>query len=151
VTRAAQPRRPVVIEVEQVCKSYEVGEIAVHALRGVDLTVRRGEYVAIMGTSGSGKSTLMHILGCLDIPTSGVYRLGGIDVATLDEDSLSDVRNRQIGFVFQSYYLVPRTRAAPGRPGLARESSAVRDVRRPAAARRDRPRARHQSLDDPRR
>ncbi|HEY3772890.1 MAG TPA: ABC transporter ATP-binding protein [Solirubrobacteraceae bacterium] len=105
---AAQPR---VIEVRDVDKRYAVGDIAVHALRGVSMTVGRGEYVAIMGASGSGKSTLMHILGCLDVPTSGSYRLGGIDVSTLDEDDLSDVRNRQIGFVFQSFNLIPRTRA----------------------------------------
>jgi putative ABC transport system ATP-binding protein len=100
-----------VIEVRDVDKRYAVGDIAVHALRGVSMTVGRGEYVAIMGASGSGKSTLMHILGCLDVPTSGSYRLGGIDVSTLDEDDLSDVRNRQIGFVFQSFNLIPRTRA----------------------------------------
>jgi putative ABC transport system ATP-binding protein len=100
-----------VIEIRDVHKRYEVGDIAVHALRGVSLTVGRGEYVAIMGASGSGKSTLMHIIGCLDVPTSGTYRLGGVDVSTLDEDDLSDVRNRQIGFVFQSFNLIPRTRA----------------------------------------
>ena len=103
--------RPVVIEVRDLHRSYEIGDIAVHALRGMNLTVRRGEYVAIMGASGSGKTTLMNILGCLDVPTSGSYRLGGIDVSTLGEDDLSDVRNRQIGFVFQSFNLIPRTRA----------------------------------------
>jgi putative ABC transport system ATP-binding protein len=100
-----------VIEVRDVHKRYAVGDVAVHALRGVSLTVGRGEYVAVMGASGSGKSTLMHILGCLDVPSAGSYRLGGIDVSTLDEDDLSDVRNRQIGFVFQSFNLIPRTRA----------------------------------------
>jgi putative ABC transport system ATP-binding protein len=108
---AAPAARPRVIEIRDVHKRYEVGDIAVHALRGVSLTVGRGEYVAIMGASGSGKSTLMHIIGCLDVPTSGTYRLGGVDVSTLDEDDLSDVRNRQIGFVFQSFNLIPRTRA----------------------------------------
>ncbi len=100
-----------VIEISDVGKTYELGDIAVHALRGVSVQVHRGEYVAIMGTSGSGKSTLMHILGCLDVPTAGAYRLGGADVSALDEDELADVRNRQIGFVFQSFNLVPRTRA----------------------------------------
>jgi putative ABC transport system ATP-binding protein len=109
-SEAALPR-PQVIDVRDVHKRYAVGDIAVHALRGVSLTIGRGEYVAIMGASGSGKSTLMHIIGCLDVPTSGSYRLGGIDVSTLDEDDLSDVRNRQIGFVFQSFNLIPRTRA----------------------------------------
>jgi putative ABC transport system ATP-binding protein len=103
--------RPVVIEVRDVVKSYEVGDVAVHALRGVNLSVDRGEYVAIMGTSGSGKTTLMNILGCLDVPTAGSYLLRGIDVSTLGEDDLADVRGRQIGFVFQSFNLVPRTRA----------------------------------------
>jgi putative ABC transport system ATP-binding protein len=100
-----------VIEVTDVLKTYELGGIAVRALRGVSLEIERGEYVAIMGPSGSGKSTLMHILGCLDMPTSGSYRINGVDVRGLDEDDLSDLRNRYIGFVFQSFNLIPRTRA----------------------------------------
>jgi putative ABC transport system ATP-binding protein len=83
----------------------------VPALRGVSLHVERGEYVAIIGASGSGKTTLMNILGCLDTPTGGTYRLNGLDVRGIDEDPLSDVRNRMIGFVFQSFNLIPRTRA----------------------------------------
>jgi putative ABC transport system ATP-binding protein len=100
-----------VIQVTDVLKTYELGGIAVRALRGVSLEIERGEYVAIMGPSGSGKSTLMHILGCLDMPTSGSYRINGVDVRGLDEDDLSDLRNRYIGFVFQSFNLIPRTRA----------------------------------------
>jgi putative ABC transport system ATP-binding protein len=100
-----------VIDVRDVRKTYELGDIAVHALRGVSLRVERGEYVAIMGASGSGKSTLMNIVGCLDLPTSGAYLLRGLDVRDVEEDALSDVRNRFIGFVFQSYNLIPRTRA----------------------------------------
>jgi putative ABC transport system ATP-binding protein len=100
-----------VIDVRDVSKTYQMGDIAVHALRGVSLQVARGEYVAIMGASGSGKTTLMNILGCLDTPTRGSYRLDGLDVCGADEDSLADVRNRYIGFVFQSFNLIPRTRA----------------------------------------
>jgi putative ABC transport system ATP-binding protein len=100
-----------VIELEGITKTYELGDIAVRALRGVTATIERGEYVAIMGQSGSGKSTLMNILGCLDAPTSGRYRLNGLDVALADEDDLADLRNREIGFVFQSFNLIPRTRA----------------------------------------
>jgi putative ABC transport system ATP-binding protein len=103
--------RPPVIDLDDVAKTYQIGDISVHALQGVSAIVQRGEYVAIMGASGSGKSTLMNILGCLDIPTSGIYRLNGIDVRTSDEDDLADLRNREIGFVFQSYNLIPRTRA----------------------------------------
>jgi len=100
-----------VIDVRDVHKTYEIGDIAVHALRGVSLRIERGEYVALMGHSGSGKSTLMNIIGCLDTPTAGAYLLRGLDVGKLDEDALSDVRNRFIGFVFQSFNLIPRTRA----------------------------------------
>lgn len=97
-----------VIRLENVWKHYRVGESVVKALDEVELTVRRGEYVAIMGPSGSGKSTMMNILGCLDTPTGGRYYLGGTDVSGMDDDSLSEVRNREIGFVFQSFNLLPR-------------------------------------------
>jgi putative ABC transport system ATP-binding protein len=100
-----------VIDLDDVHKTYVVGEISVRALRGITLQVERGEYVAIMGSSGSGKSTLMNILGCLDLPTSGAYRLGGLDIGGADQDDLADLRNREIGFVFQSFNLIPRTRA----------------------------------------
>jgi putative ABC transport system ATP-binding protein len=100
-----------VIELREVYKTYRVGEILVHALRGISLAVRRGEYVAIIGSSGSGKSTLMNIVGCLDAPTGGSYRLNGMDAREAGEDDLADLRSREIGFVFQSFNLIPRTRA----------------------------------------
>ncbi|GAA1795398.1 ABC transporter ATP-binding protein [Luedemannella flava] len=106
----ARHARPV-LDVRDVVKTYGEGDTAVHALRGVSLTVARGDYVAIMGSSGSGKSTLMNILGCLDVPTSGRYLLDGVDVSTLSDRQLALVRNRRIGFVFQSFNLIPRTTA----------------------------------------
>jgi putative ABC transport system ATP-binding protein len=100
-----------VLDVRDVTKVYGQGGTAVQALRGVSLTVERGDYVAIMGASGSGKSTLMNILGCLDVPTTGSYLLDGTDVGTLDDRRLAIVRNRKIGFVFQSFNLIPRMSA----------------------------------------
>jgi len=95
-----------VIHIKNVEKTFQVGEIPVRALRGVDLTIAKGAFVAIMGPSGSGKSTLLNILGCLDRPTSGEYLLGGEDVAKMDDDTLSAVRGKRLGFIFQSYNLI---------------------------------------------
>src|SRR5215813_8246787 len=103
--------RDVVIRLERIHKIYRMGDIEVHALRGVSLEIRRGEFVAIMGPSGSGKSTMMNIIGCLDRPTKGQYFLEGIDVSTVDKAGLADIRNKSFGFVFQSFNLVPRTSA----------------------------------------
>ncbi|MEV4623094.1 ABC transporter ATP-binding protein [Asanoa sp. NPDC049573] len=100
-----------VLDVREITKVYGEGAATVHALRGVSLSVERGEYVAIMGSSGSGKSTLMNILGCLDIPSTGQYLLDGVDVSRLNDRQLALVRNRRIGFVFQSFNLIPRTTA----------------------------------------
>jgi putative ABC transport system ATP-binding protein len=109
--RRLAPSNVPVVDLQDVRKTYSIGRIAVHALRGITFRVERGEYVAIIGASGSGKTTLMNIIGCLDSPTSGIYRLNGHDVRGVDEDSLADVRNHEIGFVFQSFNLIPRTRA----------------------------------------
>jgi putative ABC transport system ATP-binding protein len=100
-----------IIRLEQVSRTYEMGRFAVHALADVSLTVAEGEFLAIVGPSGSGKSTMMNIVGCLDRPTSGQYVLAGTPVAKLDDDGLARVRSRTIGFIFQSYNLLPRTSA----------------------------------------
>ncbi len=96
------------IELRDVYKIYQMGDTAVHALDGVTLTVDRGEFVAIVGQSGSGKSTAMNIIGCLDVPTSGTYHLGGVDVSTMDDDQQAEIRNRMLGFIFQQDNLIPK-------------------------------------------
>jgi putative ABC transport system ATP-binding protein len=100
-----------VIQLAEIHKIYHTGEVDVHAVRGITLEIMPGEFVAIMGSSGSGKSTLMNLIGCLDRPTQGDYRLDGIDVSTLDRNALADIRNRKIGFVFQGFNLLARTTA----------------------------------------
>jgi putative ABC transport system ATP-binding protein len=102
---------PAVVQIDEVHKIYDSGEIPVHAVRGVTLTIEKGEFVAVMGASGSGKSTMMNLFGCLDRPTKGRYRLDGTDVAGLDRDQLADIRNQKLGFVFQGFNLLARTTA----------------------------------------
>jgi putative ABC transport system ATP-binding protein len=97
-----------VIEIHDIVKNYQIGSVIVRALRSVSVTINRNEYVAIMGPSGSGKSTLMNLLGCLDTPTSGVYILNGTDVSKMADDYLAEIRNKEIGFVFQTFNLLPR-------------------------------------------
>ena len=140
ISRNYRPPGAVVIEIENVTKLYKMGEEIVHALRGVSLNVSRNEYLAIMGPSGSGKSTLMNMLGCLDTPTSGKYHFSGKNVSTMTDDELADIRNREIGFVFQTFNLLPRSTSLANvelplvyagiSPGVRRERAeqALRDV-----------------------
>ena len=127
------------MELRQVYKIYPMGGESVHALDGVDITIDRGEFVAIVGKSGSGKSTCMNIIGCLDVPTSGSYHLGGVDVSTMDDDQQAAIRNRMLGFVFQQYNLIPKLTVREnvelpllyaGVPGDARRRRAVEALER---------------------
>jgi len=126
--------RPVIV-LRRIHKTYRTGDVEVTALRGVSMTVERGDFVAIMGASGSGKSTMMNILGCLDIPSRGQFLIDGVDVRTLDEAALSHIRNRKIGFVFQSFNLIPRTTARMNvELPLLYANASPRERRRRAAA-----------------
>jgi putative ABC transport system ATP-binding protein len=109
--RQVRPVGPLVIAIEGVTKLYQMGEETIHALRGVSLEIHRNEYLAIMGPSGSGKSTLMNMLGCLDTPTAGKYEFNGQDVAGMVDDELAEIRNKEIGFVFQTFNLLARSDA----------------------------------------
>jgi putative ABC transport system ATP-binding protein len=109
--RILRPRGAAVIDIREVTKLYRMGAETIHALRGVALTIHRNEYLAIMGPSGSGKSTLMNMLGCLDTPSAGFYDFNGRDVAGMTDDELAEIRNREIGFVFQTFNLLPRSNA----------------------------------------
>lgn len=104
-----RPKGDLVIRIERITKEYEMGTTTIRALKGVDLAIHRNEYLAVMGPSGSGKSTLMNMLGCLDTPTAGRYEFNGRDVAAMGDDELAEIRNREIGFVFQTFNLLPRS------------------------------------------
>ena len=106
--RFIRPKGSLVIQIERITKEYEMGYTTIRALRGVDLSIHCNEYLAVMGPSGSGKSTLMNILGCLDTPTTGRYEFNGREVAGMGDDELAEIRNREIGFVFQTFNLLPR-------------------------------------------
>ncbi len=128
-----------VIEIHDIVKNYQIGSVIVKALRSVSLDIKRNEYVAIMGPSGSGKSTLMNLLGCLDTPSSGVYILNGTDVSKMEDDYLAEIRNKEIGFVFQTFNLLPRYTALEnvtlpliyaGVPKVDREQIAVDSLKK---------------------
>jgi putative ABC transport system ATP-binding protein len=104
-----RPKGDLVIRIERITKEYEMGYTTIRALKGIDLSIHRNEYLAVMGPSGSGKSTLMNMLGCLDTPTTGRYEFNGRDVAAMGDDELAEIRNREIGFVFQTFNLLPRS------------------------------------------
>lgn len=127
-----------VIEIQNIVKNYQIGSVIVRALRSVTVDIKKNEYVAIMGPSGSGKSTLMNVVGCLDTPTSGTYILNGIDVSKMEDDYLAEIRNKEIGFVFQTFNLLPRYTALEnvtlpliyaGIPKVEREEMAVETLR----------------------
>ena len=127
------------IEQKDMQKLYQMGAESVHALDGINLTIDQGEFVAIVGSSGSGKSTAMNIIGCLDVPTSGSYHLGGVDVSTMDDDQQAEIRNKMLGFIFQQYNLIPKLTVLEnvelpllyaGIPGEQRRERAVRALER---------------------